>query len=107
MNYSIMLMNPNKLVDNKQNTRINEFHDHYSHCEYIWKEYISKADYINNITIVAQGNASLSVIKLMNKFGNDFKYKVTHICFINSNHNRYYELLDQDKIYIFEKVYHD
>jgi hypothetical protein len=65
-----MLLNPNKLVDNKQGARINEYSDHYTHCEYIWKEYISKADYINNVVVIAQKNASLSVIKLMNKFSN-------------------------------------
>jgi hypothetical protein len=104
LKYSIMLMNPNKLFDNKQGARVGEFYDHYSHCEYIWKEYITKSDYINNIIIIAEKNASLTAIKLMNKFGNDFKYKVTHLYLINSGHGKYYELLDQEKIYIFEKV---
>ena len=98
-------MNTNKLKDNKVISKINEFYDHYSHCEYIWNEYISRDQLINNITIIAHKNSSISVIKLMKKFSDDFKYRVKNIFLINSIHNNFYKLLDSDLRIIFSKVF--
>lgn len=101
---SFLIMNPNKFIDNKLVTRISEFSDHYSHCEYIWNQYISNNNQITNITIVANKTASFSVIKLLKNFSNDFKNRVSNIFLINSQHNSYYEILNSDDISIFNKV---
>ena len=97
-------MNPNKLVDSKLATRISEYSDHYSHCEYIWKDLITKNDKITNISIIAHKNASFSVIKLLKAFTNDFRNKVNNIFFINSQHNTFYQILDNEELMIFQKV---
>ena len=97
-------MNPNKLKDNKLIAKINEFSDHHTHCEYIWNEYISRNQIINSISIIAHKNSSFSVIKLMKKFSDDFKYRVKNIFLINSMHNNFYKLLDIDLQLVFQKV---
>ncbi len=97
-------MNPNKLKDNKLIAKINEFSDHYTHCEYIWNEFISRDQLINNISIIAHKNSSISLIKLMKKYSDDFKYRVKNIFLINSIHNNFYKLLDTDLQIVFQKV---
>jgi hypothetical protein len=101
---SFMIMNPNKLTDNKVVSKIAEFSDHYSHCEYIWKEYITTADKITSINIIAHKNASFSVIKLVKNFPNDFKNKINNIFLINSQHNSFYQILNSEENILFQKV---
>jgi hypothetical protein len=101
---SFLLMNPNKLVDNKLSTRISEYSDHYGHCEYIWKVMITKNENISNISIIAHKNASFSVIKLIKGFTSDFRNKVGNIFFINSQHNSFYQILDNEEFFIYQKV---
>jgi hypothetical protein len=97
-------MNPNKLTDNKLVTRLSEFSDHYTHCEYIWNEYILKNEKITNISIVAHRNASFSAIKLLKAFPSDFRNRVNNIFFINSQHNSFYQILDNEELSIYQKV---
>ena len=70
-NYSVLIMNPNYLKDPKTGKNMVEFNDHYSHCEYVWNEYISGKRY-ENVILIAHQLASISLIKLMNKFSNNF-----------------------------------
>ena len=102
-NYSVLLMNPNKLRSNKTNLEIPEYSDHYSHCEYIWNEFIASNTKITQIIIIGNGNASISIIKLMNKFRQDFKNRVRKISLINSNHNIMYEILSTEMKMEFER----
>lgn len=63
--YSVLIMNPNRLNDKKTGQKITEFYDHYTHCAYIWEEFITKNEIFKNIIIVSHQTASISVIKLM------------------------------------------
>lgn len=64
--FSILIMNPNLLKD-CFGKPVLEYCDHYSHCEYIWNEYVSGKRY-ENIVVIAHQLASISLIKLVNKF---------------------------------------
>jgi len=48
---------------------------------------------ITNIVIVAHKLASLSVFKLINKFGDEFISRIKRFIFINSPHNVMYQIL--------------
>jgi hypothetical protein len=95
--YSVMAINPNK--KKLENLGLP---DHYSTCEYFWKELISSQKKINNIIVVAHRNASLSVIKLMNIFREDFKNKVQKIICIDSSLFKMCEILNSDMKLEFE-----
>jgi hypothetical protein len=90
-NYSFMTFNPNR--KKLENTHMS---DHYIVCEYIWREFISSQNNLNNVVIVAHRNSSLSLIKLMTIFKEDFKNKVKKIIFIDSSINNMHEILKSD-----------
>jgi hypothetical protein len=72
--YSVLVLNPNKLKSGKTQQNIEEFNDHYSHCEYIFNEYLINSNKsINNIVFLAHHNAGISLIKLMNKYSKFIK----------------------------------
>ena len=109
-NYSILLMNPNNIKDPETGKNILEFNDHYSHCEYVWNEYITGKRY-EHVVIIAHQLASLSVIKLVNKFSksfvyleNDFMKFVKKIALINSIHNSFVDILDEETKSYFQRV---
>ena len=65
--FSTLIMNPNKLSDKA--ITITDFSDHISHCQYIWKEFISKnKSKFSKIVVVADQYAGLSIIKLIKNF---------------------------------------
>jgi hypothetical protein len=101
---SFLIMNPNKLLDNKLVSKIAEFSDHYTHCEYIWKEYITTADKITSINIIGHKNASFSVLKLIKNFSSDFKNRVNNIFLIHSQHNSFYQILNPEETVTYSKV---
>jgi hypothetical protein len=70
-NYAVMLMNPNDLKDGKSGKVMTEFSDHYGHCEYFWNEFITGKRF-ESVIIIAHQLASISVIKLVNKFSKLF-----------------------------------
>ncbi len=65
-NYSFLIMNPNFTKDHLGKS-MSEYTDHYTHCEYIWNEFISGKRY-ENIIVIAHQLASISLIKLVNRF---------------------------------------
>ena len=65
-NYSFLIMNPNFTKDSSGKS-MSEYTDHYSHCEYIWNEYVSGKRY-EHIIVIAHQLASISLIKLVNRF---------------------------------------
>ena len=95
--YSVMAINPNK----KKLANLG-LTDHYLICEYVWKELISSQNKINNIIIVAHKNASISVLKLMNVFREDFKNKVQKILCIDSSQFKMCEILNSEMKLEFE-----
>lgn len=70
-NYSVLLMNPNELKEKEKQVgkTPSELSDHYSHCECVWNDYIAGKKW-ENIIIVSHKLASISLIKLANKFSN-------------------------------------
>ena len=100
--YATLVMNPNHLIDYKQNKPITVFNDFDSHCEYVWKNLISFKQF-KNINIITFELASISLIKLMNKFSNDFNRFVNNISLINSDHENFYNILNNEMKLDFEK----
>ena len=104
-------MNPNYLKDPKTGKNMVEFNDHYSHCEYVWNEYISGKRY-ENVILIAHQLASISLIKLMNKFSNNFLLKlendflkfVKKIALVNSLHKNFVDILDEETKLFFQKI---
>lgn len=97
-NYAFMTFNPNRRK--LHNTHIS---DHHLVCEFIWKEYISTQNKLNNIVVVAHKNASLSIIKLMTVFKEDFINKVKKIIFIDSSIYNMPDILKTEMKLEFEK----
>ena len=70
-NFSVLIMNPNYPKDTKNvNCNLDSF-DHYAHCECIWNEFISGKKF-ETVIIIAHQLASISLIKLVYKFSNNY-----------------------------------
>ncbi len=108
-NFSFLIINPNFTKDNSGKP-MSEFTDHYSHCEYIWNEFITGKRY-EHIVVIAHQLASISLIKLVNRFSinhviieSDFIKYVKRIALINSLHKNFFEILDDESKLYFQKV---
>lgn len=102
-NYSLILLNPNK----KKNKSIDLNIDYYSHCAYVFSEFINKKyDLIKEIIVLGYGFAGMNIIKLINNnvYMSGLLNKTKRIILINSSHNDYYLTLSSENQKIWNHI---
>jgi len=100
-NYSVLLMNPYKHEKKDKTTTFKQY-DHYDYCEAVYEEFVLGRENIKNIVFIVNKMGSFTMIKLINKFKEDFRLKVKKVILINSSHNSMFEVLSPEMRIDFE-----
>ena len=101
-NYSVILMNPYK-KEKKDKAKNSKQYDHYEYCQAVYDELILGKEWIKTMVFIVNKMGSYTMIKLIDKFREDFKQKLKKIILINSSHNNMYEILSSEMKLDFEK----
>jgi hypothetical protein len=94
--FPVIILNVSKVKNNERDIDL--------YLDNFWKLIIeNKLINLTNIIFIAYKNASISLIKLLNKNHRDFEEKIKKILLINSSHKEYYKIMDKSMQEIFSK----